>query len=94
MRLVFLALLTVGGSAVPGPAPAQTAAQYQFCIQGIDNPGWSGCSFNSFQEFQAAASGTEAECLSTPWYRTADQGALAPSRSQPVPAQPVQPNNR
>jgi hypothetical protein len=94
MRLIFLALLIVGGSAAPGPAQAQTATQYQFCIQGIDNPGWSGCSFKSFQECQAAASGTEAECLSNPWYRAGDRGAPAPGGSQPVPVQPVQPNNR
>jgi len=31
-------------------------AYYPFCIQGVDNPGWSGCSFNTFQECEASAS--------------------------------------
>ncbi|WP_371361038.1 DUF3551 domain-containing protein [Afipia sp. GAS231] len=34
------------------------------CIQGADDPGWSGCSFDTLRACQAAASGTEAECLS------------------------------
>jgi len=52
------------------PASAQTGiSQYPFCIQGVDNPGWSGCSFNTLQACQATASGTEAECLSNPWYQ-------------------------
>lgn len=51
------------------PASAQTGiSQYPFCIQGVDNPGWSGCSFNSLEACQASASGTEAECLTNPWY--------------------------
>jgi hypothetical protein len=37
--------------------------------QGADNPGSSGCSFNSLEACEASASGTEAECLTNPWYR-------------------------
>jgi hypothetical protein len=69
MRTIVLTLLAAGGLA--NPALAQAVAQYPFCIQGVDNPGWSGCSFNSFQECQASAAGTEAECLPNPWYNTA-----------------------
>ena len=51
------------------PASGQTGiSQYPFCIQGVDNPGWSGCSLNSLGARQASASGTEAECLTNPWY--------------------------
>jgi len=67
MRNIFLALLAVSGVAVPDLAPAQTAAtQYPFCIQGVDNPGYSGCSFDTLQACQASASGTEAECITNP----------------------------
>ena len=49
------------------PASARTGiSQYPFCIQGMDNPGWSGCSFNSLATCQASASGTDAECLANP----------------------------
>jgi hypothetical protein len=75
---VFLVFLSIGGFEAASHASAQTATQYPFCIQGVDNPGWSGCSFNTYQECQAAASGTEAECLSNPWYKASDSGALAP----------------
>ena len=52
------------------PASAQTGiSQYPFCMQGMDNPGWSGCSFNTMATCQATASGTDAECLTNPWYR-------------------------
>jgi len=66
-----------------GSAIAQVS-QYPFCIQGEDNPGWTGCSFDTLQACQAAASGTEAECLSNPWYR-ADANAPAPSAPYGAP---------
>jgi hypothetical protein len=46
MRNVFLALLAVSG--MSATALAQPAAtQYPFCIQGVDNPGYSGCSYSA-----------------------------------------------
>jgi hypothetical protein len=67
MRAVFLALLVIDGLGMA--AAAQPVTQYPFCIQGMDNPGWTGCSFNTLQACQATASGTGAECLSNPWYK-------------------------
>src|SRR5258708_20881407 len=67
IRLSFLELLVTAGLLTATPASAQTGiSQYPFCIQGVDNPGWSGCSFQTLPECQAA-SGTEAECLAHPW---------------------------
>jgi hypothetical protein len=75
-RILFLTWLAVAASGLTGPASAQTAiAQYPFCMQGVDNPGWSGCSFNTLQSCQAAASGTEAECLANPWYQAGADAA-------------------
>src|SRR5882757_10715288 len=80
MRNISLALLAMSGVATAELAPAQTAAtQYPFCIQGIDNPGYSGCSFNSLQACQEAASGTEAECITNPWYSADNSGPSASS---------------
>ena len=53
MRIILLTLLTICGFGMLGPASAQIATQYPVCIQGVDNPGWSGCSFSTFQECQA-----------------------------------------
>lgn len=56
MRNISLTLLAVG-VAMAARAAAQTAVtQYPFCIQGLDNPGYSGCSFNTLQACQASAS--------------------------------------
>ena len=77
MRHLFIGLLVGIAVDLCGSASAQVS-QYPFCIQGVDNPGWTGCSFDTLQACQAAASGTEAECLSNPWYR-ADGGAAMPS---------------
>jgi hypothetical protein len=79
MRRIFIALMAFGGLGEAGPALAQ-ATSYPFCIRSDDYTGWSGCSFNTFGECQAAASGTQAECLANPWY--------APGSNNPPP--PVQ----
>jgi Protein of unknown function (DUF3551) len=67
-------------------ALAQTGiSQYPYCMQGEDNPGWSGCSYNTMQACQAAASGTEAECLANPWYQAGGSEAQQP-RESPIGA--------
>jgi Protein of unknown function (DUF3551) len=82
---VLAALLVWSGLGIPAPASAQIS-QYPFCIQGVDNPGWSGCSFNTLQECQASASGTEAECLSNPWYKPDAASAAPPPATAPIGA--------
>ena len=79
--IIIMALFI--GTAADSLAIAQVS-QYPFCIQGEDNPGWTGCSFNTLQACQAAASGTYAECLSNPWYR-ADPSAPTPSAPYGAP---------
>ena len=86
IRVPLTALLAAAGFCTIDhiPASAQTGiSQYPFCIQGVDNPGWSGCSFNSLATCQASASGTEAECLTNPWYRPGTNVA-PPSPQQPT----------
>jgi hypothetical protein len=90
MRNISLALLAVSGIATADLAPAQTAAtQYPFCIQGVDNPGYSGCSYGSLQACQASASGTEAECITNPWYSADNSGASASSANPPGQNAPI-----
>jgi hypothetical protein len=46
-RVPTLAMVVLGGFGFVGPASAQAPiSQYPYCMQGDDNPGWSGCSFN------------------------------------------------
>jgi hypothetical protein len=76
MRRFVIALLAIGGIGIASPAPAQTVSPYPFCILSEDNPGWTGCLFNTYEQCQATASGTQAECLANPWY--SPRGAVAP----------------
>ena len=94
MRNILLTLLTLCGSGMLAPASGQIATQYPVCIQGIDNPGWSGCSFDSFQECQAAASGTEAECLSNPWYKSGSNGASASGGMRAISSPTINPSSK
>src|SRR5882757_9881661 len=87
IRLSFMGLLAAAGLLTATPASAQTGiSQYPFCIQGVDDPGWSGCSFNTLQACQAAASGTEAECLANPWYQAGANAAPPPPPRGPIGA--------
>jgi hypothetical protein len=90
MRAILTALLAVGGFGMAVSGSAQTAvSQYPFCMQGDDNPGWSGCSFDSLQACQASASGTFSECLSNPWYVAGNSGPSAPDLNPAGPNAPI-----
>ena len=69
MRNLVLALLTAGGLAIVGAAPAQAVGtRYPFCIQGNDQPGLSNCTFTSYEQCLATASGRFLYCVENPFY--------------------------
>jgi hypothetical protein len=69
MRSIFLALAAAGGMAMAGMAPAHAVGtRYPVCIQGNEYPGLSGCTFTSFQQCQATASGRFLTCIANPYY--------------------------
>jgi hypothetical protein len=72
------ALFVLAATLCSASAVAQVSIQYPFCLQGDDYPGWSNCTFTSFQQCQASASGTFDECLANPWYSAVDTRAPAP----------------
>src|ERR1700733_5268101 len=64
-----LALLAVSGLAVLGTAPAQAVGtRYPFCIQGNEYPGLSYCTYTSYGQCQASASGRNLTCSANPYY--------------------------
>jgi hypothetical protein len=68
MRSIFLALMAAGGL-VAGMAPAEAVGtRYPFCIQGDEYPGLSNCTFTSYQQCQASASGRFLTCIANPYY--------------------------
>jgi hypothetical protein len=69
MRRVILALLTAGGFAALGAMPAEAVGtRFPFCIQGDDQPGLSNCTFTSYEQCQATASGRRLWCIANPYY--------------------------
>jgi hypothetical protein len=77
------ALFVLAMSLCSASAFAQVSTQYPFCLQGDDYPGWSNCTFTSYQQCQASASGTFDECLANPWYNAGTNAAPPPDASLP-----------
>jgi hypothetical protein len=73
MRNIALALLAASGLAMVGSAPAQAVGtRYPFCLQGNDNPGLSNCTFTSYEQCQATASGRFLYCMENPYYNAGE----------------------
>jgi hypothetical protein len=69
MRSLVVALLAVSGSAMLGTAPASAVGtRSPFCIQGDEFPGLSNCTFTSYGQCQASASGRNLYCIANPYY--------------------------
>jgi hypothetical protein len=80
MRHAILFLAAVGGLAALGSSPAAAVGtRYPFCIQGPDQPGLSNCTFTSYEQCQATASGRKLYCIQNPYY--AGDGDAAPPPS-------------
>jgi hypothetical protein len=68
MRSIFLALAAIG-LAMAGLTPAEAVgSRYPFCLQGDEFPGLSNCTFTSYQQCQASASGRFLSCIANPFY--------------------------
>jgi hypothetical protein len=69
MRNFILAALAASGLAMIGTAPAEAVGtRYPFCIQGDEYPGLSNCTFTSYEQCQASASGRFLYCIENPFY--------------------------
>ena len=80
MRRSLWALIAIGVMAAIDAAPA-AAASFPFCIKGCDFGGGAGdCSFSSYQQCQATASGRDATCAANPYYNA--KAELLPGRSR------------
>ncbi|MBN8960298.1 MAG: DUF3551 domain-containing protein [Rhizobiales bacterium] len=67
MRAVALAVLAAGMMAAAASTPAE-AREYPFCLQspGRSLPG--DCSYDTYAQCRASASGRFADCSANPWY--------------------------
>ncbi|MCA1453263.1 DUF3551 domain-containing protein [Bradyrhizobium sp. BRP22] len=85
MRNVILILSATAAIATLGTAPAAAVGtRYPFCIQGNEHPGLSNCTFTSYEQCQATASGRFLWCIPNPFYAGGGNGSRASRRSSPV----------
>jgi len=69
MRRLILAAASVSALASFIGTPAHAVGvRYPFCIQGDRYPGLSNCSFETYQQCQATASGIGQNCIANPFY--------------------------
>jgi hypothetical protein len=69
MRKIGLVLLAAGGLAIFGALPAKAVGtRHAFCIQGDDIPALSDCSFDSYGQCMATASGRFLSCVANPYF--------------------------
>ena len=70
MRKAILAVLAASALAALSAAPAEAVGtRYPFCLQGDEYPGLSYCTFTSYEQCQATASGRFLSCIANPYYR-------------------------
>ena len=83
MRNLLLALAVLGTGFAVQSAPAQ-ARDYPFCLQGRDiATGQGDCSYSTYQQCQARASGTYAGCYANPYYAYDEEPVYQPRRRSP-----------
>jgi hypothetical protein len=81
MPRILQAVLVCFGALASSALPA-AAQNYPFCIKGCDfGAGRGDCSFSSYQQCQATASGRDAYCDVNPQYNA--NAELQPDRSRP-----------
>jgi len=70
MRNLVLGLLAASGLAVVvAAAPAEAVGtRHPYCIQGDEYPGLSNCTYDSYQQCAATASGRFLYCIENPYF--------------------------
>jgi hypothetical protein len=74
MRAALFAALTIGGLAMGGVSfmPVESAhavgIRHAFCLQGDEYPGLSYCTFDTYAQCQATASGRLLQCIANPYF--------------------------
>jgi hypothetical protein len=82
MRNVICAALAASGLVLMANAPAQAVGiRHAFCIQGDQYPGLSNCTFDTYAQCQATASGRLLTCIANPYFA----GVSDDPRATPYP---------
>jgi hypothetical protein len=84
MRSIFLAFFAAGGLALAALTPAgAVGSRYPFCLQGDESPGLSNCTFTSYEQCLATASGRRLYCVANPFYAGGESGFYRERRPPP-----------
>jgi hypothetical protein len=67
-RAILVFLAAIGLAALGGAPAAAVGTRYPFCLQGDEQPGLSNCTFTSYEQCQATASGRRLFCIANPYY--------------------------
>ena len=90
MRKTILAFLAASGLAGLDALPAEAVGtRYPFCITGPEQPGLSNCTFTSYEQCQATASGRLLACIANPYY--VGERDVPPSAYRPLPGRTLPP---
>jgi len=96
MRHVVVSTMAVAALALFGAERANAyGTNHAFCMQGDQYPGLSYCTFDSYEQCQATASGRNLSCLANPYYNgPSDDPYAYQNRNRPFPPNyvPVPPN--
>lgn len=95
MRGIVLAGLAVTALAFFAAAPAQAVGdRHPFCLQGDEFPGLSNCTYDSYGQCMASASGRILNCVANPYFVGESDDPYAyqnRGRAMPPGYYPVQP---
>ncbi len=96
MRRIIVAVLAPLALSLIGAMPAHAyGSRHAFFLQGDEYPGLSNCTFDSYEQCLASASGRNMQCLANPYYggQSGDPYAYQ-NRGRPFPQNyvPVPPN--
>jgi hypothetical protein len=82
MRAVLLAVVAIGGLSLISNGPAHAVGiRHAFCLQGQEYPGLSYCTYDTYAQCQATASGRQLTCIANPYFA----GVSDDPRATPYP---------
>ena len=87
MHRIVLAGLAVSALALIVMTPAQAVGdRHAFCLQGNDAPGLSNCTFDTYAQCMATASGRFLTCVANPYFvGESDDPYAYQNRGRPIP---------
>jgi len=86
MRKIVLSAMAVSGLAMLGASPAHAVGtKYPFCLTGDAYPALSNCTFTTYEQCSATASGRRLYCIANPFFAgKSDDPYAYPNRNRPM----------